>query len=234
MRINKYIAQAGVASRRKADELIENGNVRVNGQVIRHPGLDVAPDDRVEVNGRQVLPVTKQVYIMLNKPKGFITTVKDEKGRPTVMDLVTDVQERVFPIGRLDGNSTGLLSMTNDGELANKLAHPGHKIGKTYRAWVAGVVSPQKLAILRKGVNIGDYITAPAQVTVLKQTERSATVEITIHEGKNHQVRRMFQAVGCPVQELKRIAVGDLYLARLKEGHYRKLTREEIDYLKNC
>lgn len=234
MRLNKYIAQAGIASRRKADDLTVNGNVKINGAVMKEPGYDVQPDDCVEVNGRRVALTEKPVYIMLNKPRGYLTAMSDDRGRKTVADLVEDVQERVFPIGRLDFDTTGMLLLTNDGDLANKLAHPSHEIGKTYRAKVSGVLSPQKRNVLRKGVDIGGYITAPAKVRIIKQTEKSAIAEIEIHEGKNRQVRRMFKAVGCPVQELKRIAVGDLYLARLMEGHYRMLTRQEIDYLKNC
>ena len=233
MRLNKYIAQAGIASRRKADELTKNGNVKVNGQVVTEMGYDVLPDDRVEVNGRVVVPAETFVYYMMNKPKGFITSKKDDKDRPTVMDLMTDVPVRVFPVGRLDYNTTGLLLLTNDGDLANKLAHPEHEVGKTYRATVAGVVSKKRLAMLRRGVDIGGFITSPAEGHVVKQTEKSAIIELTIHEGKNRQVRRMCKAVGCPVKELQRIAIGELYLARLKEGHYRKLKKEEIDYLKN-
>ena len=233
MRLNKYIAQAGIASRRKADELTKNGNVKVNGVVVTEMGYEVQPDDRVEVNGRVAVLADKFVYYMMNKPKGFITSMKDEQGRPTVMDLMTDVPVRVFPVGRLDYNTTGMLLLTNDGDLANKLAHLEHEVGKTYRATVAGVVSKKRLAMLRRGVDIGGFITSPAEVTVVKQTEKSAIIELTIHEGKNRQVRRMCKAVGCPVKELQRIAIGDLYLARLKEGHYRKLRKEEIDYLKN-
>lgn len=231
MRLNKYIAAAGVTSRRKADQLTINGNVKINGQVMREPGYDVLPDDRVEVNGALVIPAEKKIYVMVNKPKGYITTTSDQKDRPTVMELVEDVPQRVFPVGRLDYNTTGLLLMTNDGELANKLMHPGHQVAKTYRAKVAGVLSPSKVAKLTRGVDIGGYITSPAKVNVVKQTERSALVDITIYEGKNRQVRKMFKAVGCPVQELKRTVLGELYLARLAEGHYRKLTREEIAYL---
>lgn len=233
MRLNKYIAAAGVASRRKADELTVNGNVKINGQVMKEPGYKVLPDDRVEVNGVLLTPSHKKIYIMVNKPAGYITTTSDQKDRPTVMELVEDVPQRVFPVGRLDYNTTGLLLMTNDGDVANKLMHPGNKVGKTYRARVAGVLSPLKVAKLRKGVDIGGYITAPAKVTVVKQTERSAIADITIVEGKNRQVRKMFKAVGCPVQELQRTALGELYLARLAEGHYRKLTGREVEYLKN-
>jgi 23S rRNA pseudouridine2605 synthase len=159
--------------------------------------------------------------------------MSDDKDRLTVADLVSDIPERIFPVGRLDYNTSGLLLMTNDGELANRLAHPKHHVEKTYRAKVAGVLSGKKLNRLRKGVDIGGFVTSPAKVTLIKQTQRSAVAEITIHEGKNRQVRKMFAAVGCPVQELERIAIGDIYLARLKEGTYRKLTRAEIEILKS-
>lgn len=234
MRLNKYIAQAGIASRRKADELIANGNVKVNGLSMKEMGYDVIEGDVVEVNGRVIEAAEKKAYILLNKPTGYVTTVSDDKDRPTVMELVTDVDARIFPVGRLDFNTSGMLIMTNDGDLAYRIAHPKHEMTKTYRARVAGVLSKKKLAQLRKGVDIGGYTTRPAWVEVIKQGERSAIVEIKIHEGKNRQVRKMFAAVGNNVQELERIAIGDIRIGRLKEGHYRKLTREEIEYLKNC
>ena len=233
MRLNKFIAQSGIASRRKADELTINGNVKVNGRVMKELGYDVLPDDTVEVNGRVISADEKKVYIALNKPKGFVTTMSDDKDRLTVADLVSDIPERIFPVGRLDYNTTGLLIMTNDGDLANKLSHPRHHVEKTYRAKVSGVLSGKRMAALRKGVDIGGFVTSPAKVTIVKQTEKSAIATITIHEGKNRQVRKMFKAVGCPVQELTRIAIGDIQLARLKEGTYRKLTKQEIEYLKN-
>ncbi|MBQ9179778.1 MAG: rRNA pseudouridine synthase [Firmicutes bacterium] len=233
MRLNKYIAQSGIASRRKADELTINGNVKVNGRVMKELGYDVLPDDTVEVNGRVISADEKKVYIALNKPKGFVTTMSDDKDRLTVADLVSDIPERIFPVGRLDYNTTGLLIMTNDGDLANKLSHPRHHVEKTYRAKVSGVLSGKRMSALRKGVDIGGFVTSPAKVPIVKQTEKSAIATITIHEGKNRQVRKMFKAIGCPVQELTRIAIGDIQLARLKEGTYRKLTRQEIDYLKN-
>lgn len=234
MRLNKYIAQAGVASRRKADELTLQGKVRINGIVMKEPGYDVAENDVVEVNGRTVKHDAKKVYVMLNKPKGFITSVDDEKDRPTVMELVADIEERLFPIGRLDYNTSGMLLMTNDGDLAQKLAHPKHKIYKTYRARVSGQISGERLAKLRNGVDIGGFVTSKAIVNVIKQVERSAIVEIKIFEGKNRQVRKMFSAVGNKVLDLERVAIGDLYLGHLKQGHYRKLTQKEIEYLKNC
>ena len=233
MRLNKYIALAGLASRRGADDLIVAGKVRINGTVWDKPGYNVTEGDIVEVDGKRIEPVKKQVYIMLNKPKGFITTVSDEKGRPTVMDLISDMEERVFPIGRLDYNTSGMLLLTNDGDLAYRLTHPKHEIQKTYRAKVVGVLSPERVALLRKGVNIGGFTTSPAEVTVIKQMERSAIIEVKIHEGKNRQIRKMFAAVGNKVVDLDRIAIGDLYLGHLMVGHYRKLIREEIEYLKN-
>jgi len=233
MRLNKYIASAGVCSRRKADELIANGNVKVNGAVVREMGAQVGDGDRVVVNGTEISAEAARVYVAVNKPLGYITSMRDDRERPTVAELVADIPERLFPVGRLDYNTTGLLLMTNDGELANALTHPAHEVGKTYIATVAGVVSSTRLAKLRRGVDIGGFVTSPARVRVLKQNPRSAVVEITIHEGKNRQVRKMFAAVGNKVQSLERVAVGDIRLGRLLPGHYRKLTRAEVEYLKS-
>lgn len=233
MRLNKYIAQSGVASRRKADQLTLNGAVRINGKVMKEPGYDVQPEDTVEINGLVLRPATKKIYIVLNKPKGYITTVSDEQARPTVMDLVTDVTERIFPVGRLDYNTTGLLILTNDGELSQKLTHPQHQVTKTYHARVSGVLSNERLNKLRSGVDIGGFVTSKARIEVLKQAEKSTIVEIEISEGKNRQVRKMFTAVGCKVQELERVSMGDIRLGRLLQGHYRKLTAQEVEYLKS-
>lgn len=234
MRINKYIANSGLCSRRKADELISNGNVKVNGATLREPGYDVTDGDVVEVNGSVIHSEEKKVYILLNKPCGYVTTVSDDMERLTVMDLVADVDARIFPVGRLDYNTSGMLIMTNDGDFAYKLTHPKHELTKTYRALVAGVLSNEKCAKLRKGVDIGGFVTSRAKVQVVKGAQKTTLVDITIHEGKNRQVRKMFKAVGNNVQQLQRIAIGDIKLGRLAEGHYRKLTREEIEYLKNC
>ncbi|MCQ2545095.1 MAG: rRNA pseudouridine synthase [Clostridia bacterium] len=234
MRLNKYIAQAGICSRRKADELIANGNVKINGAVITEMGAQVENGDKVIVNGKPIEAETaKKVYVALNKPLGYVTTMSDDKDRLTVADLVTDIPERLFPVGRLDYNTTGLIIMTNDGDLTYSLTHPKHEVYKTYVATVAGVVSDKRVAALRKGVDIGGFVTSPAKVKVLKQNPRSAVVEIQIREGKNRQVRKMFAAVGNKVQTLERVAIGDLKLGRLMTGHYRKLTRQEIEYLKS-
>lgn len=233
MRLNKYIAAAGICSRRKADELIANGNVKINGAVMKEMGYDVSEGDRVQVNGRTISAESKKIYIAVNKPLGYITSMNDDKDRATVAELVTDIPERLFPVGRLDYNTTGLLIMTNDGNLTYTLTHPRHEVWKTYVATVAGVISDARLARLRKGVDIGGFVTSPAKVRLLKQMPRHAVVEISIREGKNRQVRKMFAAVGNKVQELERVAIGDIRLGRLMIGHYRKLTKSEIDYLKS-
>ena len=234
MRINKYIAQAGIASRRKADELITNGNVKVNGAVMKELGYDVKDGEDVQVNGTQVKNNRKLVYVLVNKPLGMITSAKDEKDRATVMELVQDIDERLFPVGRLDYNTTGALIMTNDGKLTYRITHPKHELEKTYRVLVKGVVSEEKVRRLRSGVDIGGYITKKAKVQIIKGGQKSTLVEVSIHEGKNRQVRKMFAAVGNPVQELERVAIGKIRLGHLRPGHYRKLTREEVEYLKNC
>ena len=233
MRINKYISQAGVCSRRKADELVENGNVKVNGAVMKEPGFDVKEGDRVEVNGRLIEGAEKPVYYLLNKPVGFITTASDEQGRPTIMDLIGDIDKRVFPVGRLDYNTSGALILTNDGEISYHISHPKHEVYKTYHALVAGPVSKEKLWKLRNGVDIGGYVTKPARVTPIKESKNSTVLEISICEGKNRQVRKMCKAIGNPVQELERVSIGEINLGHLKAGAFRKLNPTEINYLKS-
>lgn len=235
MRLNKLIAQAGVASRRKADELISAGKVKINGVVCTTLGTDVKDSDIVSVEGRVISASSeKLVYYALNKPQGYITTTSDEKGRPTAVSLLTDVTARVFPVGRLDADTTGLLILTNDGDLANRISHPKHMVWKTYVAEIDIAISSDKLEKLRNGVDIGGYITKPAKLTLLKQTAHASLVEIKICEGKNRQVRKMFNAVGAHVRYLQRTAIGEVRLGRTHEGTYRKLTKEEIDYFKNC
>ena len=233
MRLNKYIASAGVCSRRKADELIANGNVKVNGASVREHCVQVEPGDVVAVNGKVIEEPAEKIYVAVNKPLGYITSMDDDKGRATVAELVDDIPERLFPVGRLDYNTTGLLIMTNDGQLTYTLTHPKHEVWKTYVAVVAGVLSDTRIAKLRKGVDIGGFVTSPAKVKVIKQMPRHAVVEIKIREGKNRQVRKMFAAVGNKVQSLERTAIGDVRLGRLMSGHYRKLTRQEVEYLKS-
>ena len=231
MRINKYIASAGITSRRKADELIEEGKVRVNGAVLRNLGYHVEADDVVEVDGVRIEPEEKKVYYLLNKPTGYVTSTYDKEGRPTVMELVPD-NVRVFPVGRLDYNTSGLLIMTNDGELSNKLMHPSHEFDKRYLVRAAGIVTRAEASALAKGVDIGGWVTSPAEVKLLRHDKNSTVAEITIHEGKNRQVRRMFKAIGHPVEELTRVGLGKLEVGRLSVGQCRKLGPAEVEYLK--
>lgn len=233
MRINKYIANAGIASRRKADELIKAGKVKVNSKVMSQPGYDVADSDEVLVEGKPVQSTENKVYYAMNKPLGVITSVNDDRGRMTVVDIMSDVEERVFPVGRLDYNTSGLLLLTNDGDFANRIMHPGHRMDKTYRVRVAGNISKMKISVLRAGVCLGKFKTSPARVDVITWNRHSMILEVTIHEGKNRQIRRMFEAVGYPVQELERISIGNMKLGHLKPGQYRKLSKRELEYFRN-
>ena len=234
MRINKYIQSSGIASRRKADELVEKGKVKVNGALMTSPGYDVKEGDTVTVNGEVIGNFEKLSYYLLNKPIGIVTTVSDDKDRMTVIDLMDDITVRLYPVGRLDYNTSGALIMTNDGELANHITHPRHEIYKTYRAKVNGFFNEEKAKILRKGVKLPEYTAKPAKVNIIKQEKATSLIEVSIAEGKYHEVRDMLKEVGTPVIELERIAIGNIKLGRLLPGHYRKLTREEIEYLKNA
>lgn len=242
MRINKFIAQAGIVSRRKADELIADGKVKVNGAVLKEPGYDVLEGDRVEVLGKVLDKAEPFVYYALNKPAGVVTTLSDEKGRPTVASFMTDVTARVFPVGRLDYDSCGLIIMTNDGALSEHLAHPRNKVWKSYTAIVNGQLSKDQIWKLRNGIEIElkeggrlvKYKTKPARVECLEAGPHRGVYNVEISEGKNRQVRKMFKAVGFTVLELQRTAIGELKLGRTHEGTYRKLSPKEVDYLKNC
>ena len=232
VRINKYIADAGIASRRKAEELILNGNVKINGAVVTSLGIRVSEGDKVEVNGRLITPAEEKEYFALNKPLGVITSVTDPYGRPTVVELITETSARVFPVGRLDYDTSGLIFITNDGELSYRLTHPKHEVPKTYRVKAQGRLSRERQYRLKHGVDIGGFTTSPAELEIIRESEKWTLCEITIHEGKNREIRRMFDEVGNKVLELKRVAIGKIRLGRLAEGHYRKLTKEEIEYLK--
>ena len=231
MRINQYIAAAGVCSRRGADELIEEGRVKVNGEVLHAMGYHVEDGDVVEVDGMRVEPATKKVYYLLNKPAGYVTSTADKEGRPLVTELVPD-ELRVFPVGRLDLNTSGLLILTNDGELSNKLMHPSNEFSKKYLVRAQGIVTRAEAARLAKGVDIGGFVTSPAEVNLLKHDRNSTVAEIIIHEGKNRQVRRMFKAIGHPVLELCRTGLGNLEIGKLALGQCRKLSPAEVEYLK--
>ena len=234
MRIDKFLSHSGFGTRKEVKKLIRSGFVSVNGVVIKNDDAKIDESiDVIMVDG-EVVNYQKDVYLMMNKPAGYISATEDLH-EPTVMDLFVQYEGKdIFPVGRLDYNTSGMLIMTNDGDFAYKVTHPKHELTKTYRARVAGVLSTEKVWKLRNGVDIGGFVTSKARVDVIKGLPKSTIVEITIHEGKNRQVRKMFKAVGNNVQELERIAIGNIRLGRLAEGHYRKLTREEVEYLKNC
>lgn len=231
-RLQKVIAQAGVTSRRKAEGLIRAGRVKVNGETVTELGTKVVAGDRIEVDG---IPVNKEepVYFMLYKPSGVITAVSDDKGRKVVTDFFDEVEERVYPIGRLDYDTSGLLLLTNDGDFANKLMHPRYEIDKTYVAKIEGALTKDKQRQLERGVKLEDGKTKPAQVKLISADKKknASIVEITIHEGRNRQVRRMLEAVGCPVKKLKREKYGFLTLHGMNPGDWRELTPHEVKKL---
>lgn len=234
IRLQKYMAQCGVASRRKCEEMIKSGQVTINGEVVRDMGVKIDPShDRVFVNGKRISLEENYVYIMLNKPRGYITTVKDQYNRPIVMDLVKDISERIYPIGRLDYESEGLLLLTNDGNIAFHLTHPRHQIDKEYVVRVEGCPSSEDIDKLRNGIDIGGFITSPAQVDLIRKNKQTSLIRITIKEGKNRQVRRMFDAIGHPVIYLKRIRIGNIKLGNLELGKWRHLTNKELEALKD-
>ncbi len=235
--MQKIIANAGVASRRSAERLIEQGRVRVDGRVVTTLGTQVDPHTSViEVDGKRVTVDVARICILLNKPRGCVTTRRDPQGRPTVMDWLPKEYQHLHPVGRLDFDTEGLLLLTNDGELTNALTHPRHEVRKTYRARVRGRISRDALKQLERGVVLSasgeDGPTAPARVKVIAQNERVSVIEIEIHEGRKRQVRRMCEVVGHPVLALKRVRIGDLTLGKLKPGEYRRLTEEEIGRLR--
>lgn len=232
MRLQKYLAQCGVASRRKSETYILEGRVAINGHVIRELGVKVEEDDQVTFDNKVVKQEGELVYYMLNKPIGYITSVQDEKDRATVMELVKAIPYRIFPVGRLDYNTAGLLLMTNDGDLTYALTHPKHDVNKTYIAKVKGTVTRQEITKLKQGVNIEGYITAPAIVSKVKETPSTTTLSITIHEGRNRQVRKMCEAINHEVLKLSRVSIGELEVQELELGKYRKLSEKEVKYLK--
>ena len=230
-RLNKYLADCGVGSRRECDTLIADGLVKVNGKVAPL-GYMVKDGDKITVKDKRVGDKQKLYYIMLNKPKGCVTTVKDDLGRKTVMDFI-NIKARLYPVGRLDYDTEGLLILTNDGDLSNRLTHPRNEINKTYVCRISGILKESERAMLEKGVLIDGVKTAPAKVKIVEQDQHHTRCEVIIHEGRNHQVKKMFETVGKEVEFLKRIAIGDLRLGGLKRGEYRFLNDIEIDYLKN-
>ncbi|MCC8073549.1 MAG: rRNA pseudouridine synthase [Clostridiales bacterium] len=230
VRLQKFMADCGVASRRKSEELIDMGKVKVNGH-IAHIGDKVDPKkDVVTVHGKRINKVSRMYYIMLNKPRGYVTTVSDELGRKTVMDLI-DVPARVYPVGRLDKDSEGLLILTNDGSFANALTHPKHNYAKVYRVTVRPSVSDEILDKLRNGIEIDGRKTAPCDVNVITEEEGRVVLEFILREGRNRQIRKMCEAVDLQVARLKRISIGPVKLGMLQTGKSRELTDNEVKKL---
>jgi 23S rRNA pseudouridine2605 synthase len=224
VRLAKYLAHAGAASRRASEEIVRSGRVTINGHPVRDPATNVTETDRIELDGTPLEKEPRVVYI-LNKPKGVVSTASDTHGRPTVTDLIGG-SKRLYPVGRLDQDTTGLILITNDGELANRLLHPSYEVPRTYRAKVKGALTDNDLSRLRAGIDLEDGRTAPADARRVGND-----IELTIHEGRKRQVRRMFDALGKPVVDLERIALGPLRLEGLKRGEHRQLTPAEVEAL---
>ncbi|MCI5225382.1 MAG: rRNA pseudouridine synthase [Candidatus Electrothrix sp. AX2] len=230
-RIQKVIAHAGICSRRKAEEYIAQGRVKVDGTTVTQPGLKVDPQQAVITVDGKPLQKEKKVYVLLHKPRGYVTTLSDPQGRPIVTDLLPDIKERLFPVGRLDLDSEGALLLTNDGALTNQVLHPRYEVKKTYQATVRGFPKKADLQKLEQGIVLDNIKTWPAKLRILKKKKDATVVEIILHEGKKRQVRKMFQAVGYPVIRLKRTAYGRLHIGNLSEGTYRFLVKNDLKKL---
>ena len=232
MRLQKYLAACGVSSRRHGEELIREGRVSVNGKIITEMGTQVTDKDIVRLDGKRVVPEAEKVYVVYHKPAGEITSVSDPEGRHTVMEKFEGFRVRLYPVGRLDYDSEGLLLLTNDGELADRMMHPSSLTDKSYIARAEGHFEPEELRQLRQGVMLDDRPTAPAKVRLIREEEGISVIQVTIHEGRNRQVRRMLEAVGHPVKMLRRVQFGPLQLGDLRRGEWRELTKEEAEKLK--
>jgi pseudouridine synthase len=232
-RLQKVMAKAGVASRRHSEELIAAGEVKVNGKIVTELGLKVDPGvDSIMVRGKPLAKSERKHYLMLYKPRGYVSTVQDEKGRKNVLDLLEGFKERVYPVGRLDYASEGLLLLTNDGDLTYGLTHPKNKVPRIYLARVSGQPQDEKLTQLKEGIPLDGKLTAPAKVKVMEITEEKTLLEITVREGRNRQIRRMCDYIGHPVLRLLRIGIGNIRLENLRPGQYRPLSDQELKILK--
>ncbi len=232
MRINKFLALKGIASRREIDRLIENNEIKVNGDLATS-GMKISEEDKIEISGKKIKfqeAQEKKVYFLLNKPEKVLSASKDDRGRKTVIDLIK-CEQRIFPIGRLDYDTEGAMILTNDGELFNKIIHPRTEVYKEYEALVKGYVDDKKLSKLQEGVSLEDGVTLPAKASILSRDTLKSSVVIAIREGRNRQIRRMFDAIGNRVEKLKRLKIGEIGLKGLKVGMYRELTEEEVKYL---
>ena len=234
VRLQKVIAASGLASRRKAEEWIAQGRVTINGKIVRELGTRIDPErDHVKVDGRHLKGVEPYAYLLLNKPKGIVSTLNDPEGRPTIENLLHGVTLRLFPVGRLDFDTEGLMLLTNHGELAQALLHPRYHVAKVYLAKVKGVLNDEEINQLARGVKLEDGMTAPAMVKKVRKAEENSWLEVTIYEGRKHQIKRMFEVVGHPVLKLKRIKFGPLVLGDLLPGEFRYLTDREANTLRS-
>ena len=234
IRLQKYMSEAGIASRRKAEDMIRDGKVRINNRVAQIGDCVDPKKDTVTVSGKRIRKQTNLRYILLNKPRGYVTTTDDDLGRKCVLELVRDVKERIYPVGRLDRISEGALILTNDGEFANAMMHPSKHVAKTYRVTVRPEITNEKVDILSTGIELDGRMTAPCEVHVLQKEEGRSVLEIILHEGRNRQIRRMCEAVDLEVARLRRIAVGPVKLGMLQTGEWRDLTPTEIEALFNA
>lgn len=235
MRLQKYMAKSGVASRRKSEEIILSGRVKVNGKLVKELGSKIDPDkDRVMVDDRPIELESNKVYIILNKPFGYTTTLKDRYSDKKVIDLIDGIDERIYPVGRLDEDTEGLLLLTNDGDLTYKLTHPSYEVKKKYIAHVKGIPNDKELDRFEKGIELDGSLTAPAKVNILKVRNKNAVLEIEIHEGRNRQVRRMCEYINHPVIDLERVSLDGLSLDGLKRGSWRYLSDGEVEMLKKA
>ena len=229
VRLQKYLAACGIASRRKAEELITQGRVTVDGQVITTMGVQINPSEQeIRLNGALVVPQENFLYVLLNKPAGYVTTMSDPQGRPIVTSLLHGIKARLFPVGRLDLDTEGALLLTNDGELAQKIQHPSYEVTKTYEAQVLGRPSSGKILQLEQGILLEGKKTAPAKLQILARKTSTTSIRITIHEGRKRQVKKMFQAIGHPLFHLKRVAYGNLFLEGLLPGKFQLLNDEDL------
>lgn len=231
MRINKYLATCGVASRRKVEKLVIDGRVKVNDKVCTNLATDISENDLVEVDGKMVQLINTFEYYMLNKPKGYVSSVSDDRKRKTVIELI-NTKTRIFPVGRLDYDSEGLLILTNDGELTYKLTHPKNQITKTYTVKIEGGIESSQLDELKKGVVVDGYKLSPCEIFVKDKNSQYTKLEVIIHEGRNREIRKMFATINKNVIFLKRTKIADLKLGSLNRGEYRRLTQKEVNYLK--
>lgn len=231
--MHKFLADAGLASRRKCEELISQGRIEVDGQVVRTPGTKISGSEKIKADGKEIKLKQKRIYILLNKPVGYISTAKDQFSRKTVIDLVGMVKGRVYPVGRLDYDTSGLIILTNDGDFANKMMHPKHQTQKVYRAEIMGRLDGNDISRLQNGLELEGFTTAPSKIRIVDDSSTNSIVEITMHEGKNRQVRKMFASLKHPVLHLKRVAIGSVRINDLEEGKWRYLSKKEVEQLKN-